>query len=40
MPKADEATAWTKKLVDDKIVRIKLLQRDQYNRAVAKITTR
>jgi endonuclease YncB( thermonuclease family) len=36
-PMADEATEFTRKLVDKKVVRIKLLRRDQYNRAVAKV---
>jgi endonuclease YncB( thermonuclease family) len=40
MPLADEATDYTYELVNDRIVRIKLLRRDQYNRAVAKVTTR
>ena len=40
MPFADEATDFTRDLVDTKIVRIKLLRRDQYNRAVAKVTTK
>jgi endonuclease YncB( thermonuclease family) len=37
MPMADEATEFTRKLVDKKVVRVKLLRRDQYNRAVAKV---
>mmetsp|Transcript_19111 Transcript_19111/g.26495 ORF Transcript_19111/g.26495 Transcript_19111/m.26495 type:complete len:147 (-) Transcript_19111:49-489(-) len=40
MPKAEEATEWAKDKIDGKIVRIKLLRRDQYRRAVAKVTTR
>jgi endonuclease YncB( thermonuclease family) len=40
MPLADEATDYTYELVNDRVVRIKLLRRDQYNRAVAKVTTK
>lgn len=40
MPLAQEATDFTRNLVDNRLVRIKLLRRDQYNRAVAKVTTR
>jgi endonuclease YncB( thermonuclease family) len=37
MPMAHEATEFTRRLVDQKVVRVKLLRRDQYNRAVAKV---
>lgn len=37
MPMADEATAFTRRLVDKKVVRVKLLRRDQYNRVVGKV---
>lgn len=40
MPKAQDAKEWASSVVDGKIVRIKLLRRDQYNRAVAKVTTK
>ena len=40
MPFGDEATEFTRQLVDHKVVRIKLLRKDQYNRAVAKVTTK
>eukprot|EP00978_Attheya_sp_CCMP212_P028384 scaffold97855_cov67-Attheya_sp.AAC.1 len=40
MPEAETATQYTKNLVDGKIVRVKLLRRDQYNRAVGKVTVR
>ena len=40
MPLADEATEWTKKLVDQKMVRVKLLSRDQYQRVVGKVSVR
>lgn len=40
MPFGDEATEFTRHLVDHKVVRIKLLRKDQYNRAVAKVTTK
>lgn len=36
-PMADEATEFTRKLIDGKVVRIKLLRKDQYHRAVAKV---
>ena len=38
MPFGDEAKEFTRKLVDHKVVRIKLLRKDQYNRVVAKVT--
>ena len=37
MPLADEATDFTRKLVDGKVIRVKLLRRDQYNRVVGKV---
>jgi endonuclease YncB( thermonuclease family) len=40
MPLADEATLYTSNLVNQRVVRIKLLRRDQYNRAVAKVQVR
>ena len=39
-PYAKEATDYTRSMVDGKIVRLKLLRKDQYQRAVAKVTTR
>lgn len=39
MPFSDEATELTRNLVDHKVVRIKLLRRDQYKRIVGKVTT-
>ena len=39
MPFGNEATEFTRRLVDKKIVRVKLLRKDQYNRAVAKVMT-
>ena len=38
MPFGDEAKEFTRQLVDQKIVRIKLLRKDQYSRVVAKVT--
>ena len=40
MPKAEEARDWTKNLVDGKVVKVKLLRRDQYGRVVGKVTKR
>uniref|UniRef100_A0A7S2UCP4 TNase-like domain-containing protein n=1 Tax=Attheya septentrionalis TaxID=420275 RepID=A0A7S2UCP4_9STRA len=40
MPEAETAKQYTANLVDGKIVRVKLLRRDQYNRAVGKVTVR
>lgn len=40
MPRAEEARDYTEKLVGQKVVRVKLLRKDQYGRAVAKIQTR
>jgi endonuclease YncB( thermonuclease family) len=39
MPFGDEAKEFTDKLINNKVVRIKLLRKDQYNRAVAKVST-
>lgn len=39
MPFSNEATELTRNLVDHKVVRIKLLRRDQYKRIVGKVTT-
>jgi len=38
-PYGKEATDYTRGMVDGKVVRVKLLRKDQYNRAVAKVTT-
>mmetsp|Transcript_28043 Transcript_28043/g.82457 ORF Transcript_28043/g.82457 Transcript_28043/m.82457 type:complete len:176 (+) Transcript_28043:183-710(+) len=40
MPFAEEAKHWLCDLVDGKIVRVKLLRKDQYSRAVAKVMRR
>jgi endonuclease YncB( thermonuclease family) len=40
MPLADEAKEFTKSLVGDKVVRVKMLKRDRYSRVVGKVTTR
>mmetsp|Transcript_29262 Transcript_29262/g.42965 ORF Transcript_29262/g.42965 Transcript_29262/m.42965 type:complete len:232 (-) Transcript_29262:132-827(-) len=40
MPRAEEARDYAEKLVGQKVVRVKLLRKDQYGRAVAKIQTR
>lgn len=40
MFKADEATEYTRELVEGKIIRVKLLRKDQYHRAVAKVQVR
>ena len=37
---ADEATQYTSKQVLDKVVRVKLLRKDQYSRVVGKVTAR
>jgi micrococcal nuclease len=37
-PYAKEASDYTRGMVDGKVVRIKLLRKDQYNRAVSKVT--
>ena len=37
MPKANDAKKFAQRLVQDKVVRIKLLRKDQYGRAVAKV---
>jgi endonuclease YncB( thermonuclease family) len=39
MPYGDAAKEFTEQLINNKVVRIKLLRKDQYNRAVAKVTT-
>ena len=39
-PYAKEASDFTRDLVDGKVVRIKLLRKDQYNRAIAKVSTK
>jgi len=40
MPLAEEARDWAKNLVDGKIVKVKLLRKDQYGRVVAKVSVR
>lgn len=40
MPQAEEARDFTKNLVDGKVVKVKLLRRDQYGRIVGKVTTK
>ena len=40
MPYASEAKDFTQKMVGDKVVEIKLLRKDQYGRAVAKVQTK
>jgi endonuclease YncB( thermonuclease family) len=37
MPMANEAMEFTRQLVDKKVVRVKLLRKDQYNRVVGKV---
>ena len=39
MPYAEESKAWTADKVNGKIVEVKLFQKDQYNRAIGKVTT-
>lgn len=39
MPYAEEAKAWTTDKVKGKIVQVKLLDKDQYNRVIGKVTT-
>lgn len=38
-PKGDEAKEFTQKMVGDKVVRVKLLRKDQYGRIVGKVQT-
>jgi len=40
MPFAEEAKKFTQSLVDDEIVSVKLLRRDQYSRVIGKVTVR
>lgn len=40
MPYADEAKKFTKSLVEQKIVRVKLLNRDRYARVIGRVTVR
>jgi len=40
MPKAEEARDWAKTVVEGKIVKVKLLSKDQYGRIVGKVTIR
>ena len=39
MPFAEEAKEWTSSNVKGKVVEVKLLQKDQYNRVIGKVTT-
>jgi len=39
MPFAEEAKQWTYSAVNGEIVRVKLLNKDQYNRVIGKVTT-
>ena len=40
MPKAEEARDWTEKFVNGKIVKVKLLRKDQYGRVVGAVRVR
>lgn len=40
MPMAEEAREYTTTMVKDKVVKVKLLRKDQYGRAVGKVTVR
>uniref|UniRef100_A0A7S3Q8J6 TNase-like domain-containing protein n=2 Tax=Chaetoceros debilis TaxID=122233 RepID=A0A7S3Q8J6_9STRA len=39
MPAADDAKEWTRALVNGKVVKVTLLQKDQYNRVLGEVTT-
>jgi len=40
MPKAEDALEWTKSKVDGKVVKVKLLRKDQYGRIVGQVTAK